>query len=121
MCSTQPHYHTLLGHTFPMESYKITYATRKSTLSPTLLNVLLDQCAKGKLRATSLYNNVENGVLIERDGTYGAMFRKEAPNDYLVLYFRNGVEIGQERASNTVEARGMVIDYPITQKVAEPA
>jgi len=97
------------------------YVTRKSTLSPTLLNVLLDQCARGKLRPTSLYNNVENGVLIERDGTYGSLFRKEAPNDYTVLYFRNGIEIGQEKASNTVEARGMVIDYLITQKIAQPA
>jgi hypothetical protein len=103
-----------------MESYKMAYATRKSTLSPALLNVLFEQCSKGKIRPTSLYSNVENNVLIDR-GTHGAMFRKEGPNDYTVVYFRQGIEMGQEKASNTIEARGLVIDYLISAKAAEPA
>lgn len=90
---------------------------QQTQISPTLMSVLLVQLAQGAVRPANLVSNVQNNLPVSW-GQHSALFSKDGPGKFIVRFFKNGDEIGFEKASSPVEAKLMVLDY-ITKQIQE--
>lgn len=94
-----------------------------NAVNASIMSLLVEQVAQGKLRAASIVSQVQPGVSL-RVGDWSVSFKKVKPGDFTVSTYQGdeGTPVTQERASTPVEAKLMAIDMAVAQwKTTHPA
>lgn len=91
------------------------------TLPPSLMAVLVEQVAAGRLKQASVVSNINADIPVTYQQA-SARFVKDSPGSYSVFFYRDAQEVGHEKAASPVEAKLLVLDYVVSAaKEAAPA